>query len=603
MNTVSCFPHSPRSSHRAQEPRRVAALFLGVAALLLAAGAAAQDGGVRTQTMVLQPGWNSIFVEVIPQPADLDAVFNGLPVKSVWGWFPPIGGIDFVSDPDQGLETVAGWHGWFPRPRPEALLSNLFGIEVNRAYLVELEGSVPVTVSITGRPVNIDLEWVPDSFNLVGFQVDPNSPPSLGAHLAPSPAHAGQPIYRLDPSGVWQVVTSPYSAPVRSGEAYWIFTQGPSQYQGPLEVESNAYDGLEYSAALDDQRLTIRNRGLADSQIHLRPLPSTTSIPFMSRSFNATGASLFNPLPADSSYSAAAGQSLFLQLGVQRSELAADRSEQLLEITDGLGSRRLVFAGVTRVHPEAPLSFGAGSQVGNPQKAGANPYAGLWIGEVTVNKVSEAQTAGTTPMPVGEAFRLRLLIHVDEGGQPRLLKEVTQMWKEGTTRPDANDPTFQVVDQPGRYVLLTDQSLIPNYKGPVLRDGSPVGLRLSTVAYDFPENHLSMTGAMGPSGLLEIVLTLGAEAPTNPYKHTFHPDHDNLDAQFLNPKIEAYEVTRTISIQLSPDHPANRPSAGWGSSQLGGTYRETVAGVHRNPIYVEGLVFFTRIAATAQLNG
>lgn len=576
---------------------------LWTAVFLLATAATGQDGGVRTQTFELQPGWNSIFVEVLPEPADLDAVFHGLPIESIWGWFPPSGAIDFLDDPSTGLEKVEGWRGWFPRPRPEALLSNLFGIEVNRAYLVELGGSVPVTVTVTGRPVNLDLEWVPDSFNLVGFQVDPDQPPSFGALLAPSAAHAGQPIYRLDPGGLWQVVNSPFSAPVRSGEAYWVYTRGGSRYQGPMEVVTEAFDGLEFSAALDSQRLRIHNRGLVDTQMRLRVLPSPTPIPWLERSFTDTGATLFDDLPADSSRQADSGQSLFVQLGVRRNELAHDRSEQLLEITDGLGSRRFVFAGITRGHPEAQLPFGSGSRAGSPEKAGADPYAGLWIGEVMVHGVSAAQTAGTTPLPVGEAFRLRILVHVDDGGQARLLKEVTQMWEEGTTRPDPADPTLQVVDQPGRYVLLTDPSLIPGYTGATLRDGVPVGLRLSTVAYDFPELHRPMTGTLGPSGQLEITLVLGAEAPTNPYKHRFHPDHDNLDAEFLNPEIEAFEVTRTITLQLSPDHPAGRPPAGWGSSQLGGTYREVVEGVHRNPVHVEGLVLFSRVAATAQLNG
>jgi hypothetical protein len=445
---------------------------------------------------------------------------------------------------------------------------------------------------------------VPDSFNLVGFQVDPAAPPSFGAHLAPSPAHVGQAVYRLAPSGAWQPVASHFSTLVESGKAYWIYTEGASTYQGPLEVDTGAFDGLEYSAALDAQRLTIRNRGLVDSQIRLRTLSSSTAIPFLSRDSNATGATRFDPLPPETTASTAAGQNLFVELGVERGALAHDRSEQLLEVTDGLGSRRLVFAGVTRVHPEVPLPTVEGrNRIRETFGGGADPYAGLWIGEATISAVSEAQTGGTAPVPVGEAFRLRILVHVDAAGQARLLDEVTQMWKEGTTRPDPSDPTLQGVDQPGRHVLLTDPSLIPNYTGATLRDGVPVGLRISTVAYDLPGHQQPMTGSLDPSGQLEITLLLGVDAPTNPYKHTYHPDHDNLDAQFLVPEIEAFEVSRTISIQFSPDHPAGRPPAGWGSSQVGGTYREVVTGLHRNPIHVEGLVLLTRVAATAQLDG
>ena len=589
--------------HRRLKPRPVL-LPLCFLFLLSVPEPISAQGGVRTQSIELRPGWNAIFVEVDPDLPDMDAVFGGIPVGSVWGWFPPVGQIDFLDDPAQGLLNLEGWRGWFPRPRPESVLSNVFAIEANRAYLVELGGNTPVNLNITGRPLNLDLDWVPDSFNLVGFQVDPAAPPTFGSFLAPSSAHAGQPIYRLDPTGEWQQLPSPFSAQIRSGEAYWIYTQGNSAFQGPLEVVTGAYDGLEYSAALDQQRLTIRNRGLVDTQMRVRTLASPTAIPFLERSVNATGAILWNDLPADSTYSALAGQDLFVQLGVRRADLTADRSEQLLEITDGLGSRRLVFTGVTRVQPAGPLPLASGREQARTHAiTGANPFAGLWIGEVSVSKVSESQTAGTVPSPVGEAFRFRILMHVDAGGQARLLKEVTQMWNQGTTKPDPQNPSRQVVDVPGRYVWLTDPSLIPNYRGAALRDGVPVGLRLSTIAYDFPENDLPMTGAFDPAGQLEITLPLPADGPTNPYKHRYHPDQDNLDAEFLNPQIEAFEVTRTLTLQFSPIHPAGRPSPGWGSNRVGGTYLESVDGLHRNTIYGEGIFFLTRVAATAQLNG
>ena len=568
--------------------------FLTTLALFCVLGASslkAQDG-LYTQTFTLQPGWNALFVEVRPEPADMDAIFSGLPVDSVWGFFPPIGQIDFVSDPAQGLENVEGWRGWYPRPRPEALLSNLFAVEANRAYLVKLNGSVPVTLEIPGRPLNLPLEWVPDSFNLVGFQVDTASPPTFGAYLSPSPAHAGQPIYRLAPSGVWQPLPSPYSAQIRSGEAYWIFTRGNSAFQGPLEVETSAYDGLEYSAALDQDRLTIKNSGQVDARIRLRKLGSATAIPFLRRTYNVDGAIVFEPLPADSSYDTVPGQNLFLQLGVQRSQLAHDRSEQLLEITDGLGSRRLVFAGVSRVQPQSVTG-----------RAPANEFAGLWVGQVIVSKVSQSQNAGTTATPVGEAFRFRILIHVDASGQARLLKEVTQMWQAGTTRPDPGNPGFTVVDVPGRFVLISDPSRIPSYSGAVLRDGVPVGLRLSTINFDFAGHELAMTGSFSQAGLLSAILTMPATAPTNPYLHRYHPDHDNLDPQFLNPQIEAFDITRTLNLQFSPTHPSGRPAPGWGSSELGGTYTERIDGVHRNPIFTEGIFLLTRVAATPQLNG
>ena len=184
-----------------------------------------------------------------------------------------------------------------------------------------------------------------------------------------------------------------------------------------------------------------------------------------------------------------------------------------------------------------------------------------------------------------------------------LLKEVIQMWQDGTTMPDPENPELDVVDQPGRYVLLTDDSLIGNFTGAALRDGVPVGLRLATVAYDFPGTEMAMTGTFDPAGQLDVTLAIGAEDPTSPYKHTYHPDHDNLDAEFLNPEIEAFDVSREITLEFSPGHPAGREPPGWGDNEVGGTSRETVTGMHKHPIYVEGIFLLTRVAAAPQLNG
>ena len=48
----------------------------------------------------------------------------------------------------------------------------------------------------------------------------------------------------------------------------------------------------------------------------------------------------------------------------------------------------------------------------------------------------------------------------------------------------------------GRFVLLTDDSLIPQFSGSALRDGEAVGRRISTTAFAMTEP-LDMTGTFG----------------------------------------------------------------------------------------------------------
>ena len=567
------------------------------------APSALADGGTYTQTFDLQPGWNAVFVEVRPEPADIETVFAGLPIESVWGWFPTPGGAVEPADPVDGLQKISGWRGFFPRPRPEALLTDLFALEANRAYLVKLAGDAPVTLRISGRPMLLPFRWQPDTFNLLGLHVDPAAPPSFGAYFASSSAHAGRPVYRLDAEGIWRLVERPFSTSIRSGEAYWIYSDGPSSFQGPLEVATDAFEGLEYSATLNLQRLTVRNLSAVDVDVRLRLLPSPTPVPLALETIDDLDGSVAYPdLPTDHTVPVVPGQALDLGLGVRRAELVGDRGEQLIEVTDGLGSRRLVFLGATRVHPSAGFSLGAGGT----SKSTTDTFAGLWVGQALVGGVSEAQQGGVDPVSTGEAFPLRLLVHVDAEGTSRLCKEVIQMWQDGTTAPCPDDPEFDCVDEPGTYVLVTDDSRISSFSGVALRDGQAVGLRYSTVAYDFEGTEQAFTGSFGSTtGFLEVELEIGPTLPTHPYKHQYHPDHDNLDV-FFNPisegEQEVQQIVRRLELEFASDLPDYEEPPGWGDQVVGGTYREEITGLHRHPIHVEGLFLLERVAATPELN-
>ena len=58
--------------------------------------------------------------------------------------------IQFIQNPDEGLDLTSGWLGYFPRPRPEAFLTNLFILQANKSYLIKLDGTQPVTWNVTG---------------------------------------------------------------------------------------------------------------------------------------------------------------------------------------------------------------------------------------------------------------------------------------------------------------------------------------------------------------------------------------------------------------------------------------------------------------------
>ena len=142
--------------------------------------------------------------------------------------------VQFIQNPGSISWKKDGWAVWYAPSRPDGFLATLFAINGNRAYLIYAESDFIWNV---GGDVNLGkAKWKPDSYNFVGFGVDAVAPPTFGKFFAGSPGHQPGRIYRLV-NGQWTLIASPATAPMRSGEACWIYCQGASDYQGPLTVK------------------------------------------------------------------------------------------------------------------------------------------------------------------------------------------------------------------------------------------------------------------------------------------------------------------------------------------------------------------------------
>lgn len=559
------------------------------------------------QTITLQPGWNAIHVALDPELKDIDKVFAGLPVKSVWRWIPGQDQAQFIRDPSEGLENVQGWFGWFPEPRPEAFLTNLFTIDGNTAYLVRLDESAGVRqLTIRGKPRFIPTVWTPDAFTLTGLPVAGNNAPTFTEFFSRSSAHQGQPIYRLTPAGQWQLVTSPSTTPVNPDEAYWIYTKGNSRYQGRMHLVLDRGESLDFSGGLDELNFVLRNLSGSNGSFTIERIGSSR-VPLSLRiEDEETGEVGWPDLQDIEVFDAPADTDVFVTLAIKRAEFTSDRMDQMLAITDELGQRvvlhvggRSQIPGTIGVFAGGASSFGGAGTNGT----GTAALAGLWVGNLKIQNVSEAQQAGTEPKPTGMDFEQRILIHVNEQGQSRLLKDVIQMWEDGTYRPSSVDPAYQEVDQSGKYVLITDKSLLGLYSGATGRGGEAVGIRFSTVAYDFDGDMLDFSGSFGPGGQLTTSISIEPDLPTNPFLHRYHPDHNNLDEQYLNPVEEAFRVVRNIELTFT-DHPpgSDVDPPGWGDSIVGGLFAESITGLHKHAIFTSGTFQLRRVSAVPVLN-
>jgi len=204
----------------------------------------------------------------------------------------------------------------------------------------------------------------------------------------------------------------------------------------------------------------------------------------------------------------------------------------------------------------------------------SSSYQGLWVGTVTVNAVSHiSANDDTTPIPTRSPFQFPLLIHINADDQPRLLKQVAVIWQE------------QEDGAGGRYRLFTDLDSLNRY--PELQDNNVEGRRISSAVFDFPGHQLDMTGNIATEKSLAATIKLSPELPTHPFRHQFHPDHDDPE--------EIYTIDREIKLLFTT--PNNEET-----TRLSGNYHEILSGLHKRPLYVTGEFILEKVVTTAYLN-
>ena len=214
----------------------------------------AETGHQRVQEIALSAGWNAVFLAVEPTDAAPEKVFAGLPVDTVATLFENPVSNQFVTDPSVDLLKSQGWGVWYAPGKPEAFLKSLDAIPGNRAYLIHAKSAC--SWKAAGDALMPTIAWRPDAYNFVGFGVRPQGGPTFAEFFAGSKAHVTQPIYRLM-DGRWKKVLQLSAETMRAGEAFWIYTKGSSDFQGPLGIETISRSGLLLGRGAD--QMIFRN--------------------------------------------------------------------------------------------------------------------------------------------------------------------------------------------------------------------------------------------------------------------------------------------------------------------------------------------------------
>jgi hypothetical protein len=550
-----------------------------------------------TQEFVLRPGWNSIFVEVTPAQIEPSRVFEGIPVESVWARSERVTTSDFVRNQNEVPWNDSGWRVFRPAQLPGAFATTLHAILANRAYLVHLGGTASITWRIQGRPSLKHPAWVPDAFNLRGFPIDPNNRPTFLEFFRPSTAHfdaAGgrlEAFYRLETDGLWRPAAP--NDRMTPGEAFWAYCRGASTFVAPLQVRADFDEQLDFGPVAPELSLRLLTLGSLAREARVVPVSEAGRSLWSIFSLSpANGQISWPALGSELRRSLTPGQSTLLRLAPRRSLFPDERATEILTITDGSGARWWV-----------PLSADRTSTNTNTTSE-VSPYAGLWHGSLRVQRVSEAaHAADSPPTPTRAPFTLRLLMHVNDRGQSRLLHEAIQLWEEGTweTRSDG----VRVPAQAGRYVLLSDARFGESFSRSQPQGEIPVARRLSTADFDFsgyPSNALALSGLFKPGSRVEGTYHLDPNAPTHPFRHAYHPDHDNLDERSSGPRTEAYAVTRSFTFDLAAADTTGFASPDYGHEVIAGNYREAIVGLHHRTLRVEGDFRLRRVSDSPELN-
>ncbi|MCB1125141.1 MAG: hypothetical protein KDM81_01495 [Verrucomicrobiae bacterium] len=554
-------------------------------ALLVVAGVRSMQAQWITQFVALKGGWNAVYLHV---DASYDTVEHlvgedaASPILEIWQWSPAPTTQQFVQSPQEPVDGGSQWLSWIRNDPNSSTLERLRG---NTACLVRVEAATTAYGwQVKGRPVLYAHEWTTTGLNFVGFPTDPLTPPVFERFLEAVPAFLEKAeIYRYlggelgagNPARVYGLRTTP----VTRGQAFWIRAGNLyNRYYGPFEIYQANETGVDFGDHLNTSAFRLRNLtpDPLTVTVTLQPSePPPSGQPGISGTPSLLVRGALNTTDLTYGYRELAGG------GTHEWELAATGEEgSEVEVVLGLnrpamgGSPGDLFAGVLQFtdslgHARVDLAVTA-----HPASA-----AGLWIGSAVVKQVGQylkiyqrdssndpvmnddgsyvVQSVNTELEGVPSPFPLRLIVHNPSVGQAVLMQRV-----------------YVGLDEFGNPVVSNSESVLDP-------DALADARRISAVHLPWSVDNpgWALDGLLdGSAPRVTTVILDYADQASNPFLHTYHPDHDNLDAGFdqeLARGSESYTVERQITLTpgAPPDDFNSLTSAG---HSVIGDYAETI---------------------------
>ena len=99
---------------------------------------------------------------------------------------------------------------------------------------------------------------------------------------------------------------------------------------------------------------------------------------------------------------------------------------------------------------------------------------------------------------------------------------------------------------------------------------------------------------------------LGYDDPLNPFKHLYHPDHDNKPwgtGTILAEGAESFSITNNVRLVWGTNTTSGNYTALWNPDEtVTGTYEQTIGNLRRVPIHLRGEFKLRRIARTGTID-
>jgi hypothetical protein len=536
-----------------------------------------------SKTYALATGWNGIWLSGDATHTTVGNLFAAYSqVEEVWRWNPNPDQTGFTGSPSTPSPTSEEWTVWKRADATEQKLTQMLG---NSSYLIRC--SAPTSVTIKQLALPPSATWLISGANFIGLPgLGPGdtTSPLLSTYLASFPSASttvlapGAKIYKyvggeLSASNPMQVQAG--AERLNPDRAYWFEAAVASDFTAPVEYELPTQAGLAFGATLTSMTVGVTNRLTTDLTLSVRLESSEASpagqpavtggVALTRRVFNST-TNAYDETPVGDGFTITVSGSgrANLDFGVNRSSFTETEAFR---------------ASVLRITDSANLT-----DVRLPVSALPTKPAGLWIARAEVTDVAST-VPGVTGTKTAQPFPLVFLIHVDNQGVSRMLSQVF-VGKLVTT----NNPLGLCVSE-DRILSKAQSGLEPRRY---------VSCQLPNVAF------LTGQGSLDPGSTMTWSVNVGHTDPTNPFVHTYHPDHDSLNASFsgsLPNGEESYTVGRTCGFSFTAEPPNGSSVQGWGTTILGGIYAETLRGLNgQRDLNVSGTFVMRRISELGDID-